>query len=76
MSNTLSSGVIIYDATPFVIKKYPRFKKFEIEHSEFDHFYLTGYYYGRSSFTLQMSHSWKNEGLSGLSYLSQHVFMT
>ena len=66
-----SEKVVIYDAYPFIISKFPEKYRFKVEHSRFDNFHLNGLYHGRSTFNLKVPKFWSNQGLAGTWFITR-----
>ena len=59
VSHKLSTGVSVFDASPFIITKFSKQGRFKIQHSRFDNFHFTGFYQGRSTFKVNIPNFWQ-----------------
>ena len=61
----LSDDVVVYDASPFIVTKFLRQNKYNVQHAKYDYWNLDVHYFGRATFNLDIPESWNNVGLAG-----------
>ena len=62
-SDSINEDVAVYDLPPFVVTKYLKQHRMNVQHMNYDQFSLNARYFGRSSFNVQYPPEWNVVGL-------------